>query len=152
MVRPLVHRRLVLHTMVPGAGIVRGLVHRAAVVRLGCGVVVRLRRRMVGRPGRIPVVRRPVAGVVPGRAMRRHAHVVHMRRVMPVPAVPGSRPPVRHKAGRRDGCYGENGSTRSGVTIHWAPVIITENRETIRIVTGIGPGDRGTHMRPAHRD
>lgn len=136
----MVDRRLMIHR---GIMIHRRLVRRGGMMR--GRLVVRCRSVMV-------VVIRAAVGVVAGRAVRRHAHMVHMGRIMPGSVIPGGRTPVRHKAGCRDGGNGEDGGTGSGVAIHGAAVVVAENREAVRIVAGVGPGDGGAHIRATHTD
>ena len=163
--RPGVHRRfvidgrLVVHCrLMIGGGLVvycRLMIGGGRVV-IHCGLVrsggmVHSRGMMRSRC-RMVVVRRATVGVVTGRAVRRHAHIVHMGRVMPRAAVPGGGAPVRHKAGCRDGCKGEYCCTGGGVAIHRAAIVVAENRETVGIVAGVGPGYGGAHVRPTHGD
>ena len=65
---------------------------------------------------------------------------VNMGRVMPVAMIPRGRTPIRHKAQRRERCYGEDGGTRGGVAIHRAAVVVAVNRETVGIVACVCPG------------
>ena len=147
--RPVVHRRLVIDG--------RPVVHRRFVID-GRPVVHRRfrlvsRGLMHGRSGSVVHRRsRHAPRMMPRRTMRRHAHAVHVVRIMPVAMVPGRRGPVRHQTGCRDGGNGENGRTRRGVTIHRPAVIITINREAIHIVPGICPGHCSAADRAAHAD
>ncbi len=139
----MVDRRLMIH---------RGLVRRGGMMRGRLVVGSRCRMMMVRCRGVMVVVIRTAAGVVAGRAVRRHPHMVHMGRIMPGSVIPGGRAPVRHKAGCRDGGNGEDGGTGSGVAIHGAAVVVAENREAVRIVAGVGPGDGGAHIRATNAD
>ena len=142
--RFVIYRGLMIHR-----GLVRrgGMMHRRLVVRGRCGMMGVMRRR-----GMVMVVRGTAVGVVAGRAVRRHAHIMYMGRIMPGAVVPGGRTPVRHKAGCRNGCNGEDGGTGSGVAIHGAAVVVAENREAVGIVAGVSPGNGGAHIRATHAD
>ena len=104
-------------------------------------------RRVMRRAGS-----RHTPGMMPRGTMRRHAHTMHMVRVMPMPMIPGSRRPVRHQTGCRNSSNGENSHTGRGITIHRLAVIITINREAVHIISGICPRNSCTTGGPAHAD
>ena len=136
--------------MIPRAGVVlriRGRsVHGTAVVRF-----MRDRGMVMLRTRGIPMMRRTATGMMPGRAMVRHTHIMHMRGVVPVAAIPRRGRPVRHQARCRKRSKTEHRSAGCRVSIHRAAIGITENREATRIIAGIRPGDGGTRVGAAHR-
>lgn len=147
-----VYGRLMIHGMTGSAS--RALRRRSMMPRcrarghpglvMTTGGVVH-RRPMMSRRG-------TVTGVMTGWVMRGHAHAMNMRRVVPVTAVPRSGPPVGHQAGRREGSKGKDCRTRRRITIDGPAIIVAENRETIHIIAGVGPGSRGAPPRAAHAD
>ena len=177
--RPVLHTRLMIHSrLMRGSGFmihsgsVRGsgfMIHSGSVrscgfmihsgsVR-GSGFMIHRRsmrsRRCVMHSGSMRAVNsmgRHAPRMVPGGTMLRHAHAVHMVRIMPVPMIPGGRCPVRHQTGRRNSRNGENSCARRGIPIHRLAVIITINREAIHIVPGICPGYRSTPAVTTHPD
>ena len=165
--RPVLHTRLMIHSrLMRSSGLMihrrpmrgrRCVMHRGAV--RGCGFMIHRRsmrsRRCVMHSGSMRAVNsmgRHAPRMVPGGTMLRHAHAVHMVRIMPVPMIPGGRCPVRHQTGRRNSRNGENSCARRGIPIHRLAVIITINREAIHIITGICPGYRSTPAVTTHPD
>ena len=133
------------------------MIHSGSV--RGCGFMIHRRsmrsRRCVMHSGSMRAVNsmgRHAPRMVTGGTMLRHAHAVHMVRIMPVPMIPGGRCPVRHQTGRRNSRNGENSCARRGIPIHRLAVIITINREAIHIVPGICPGYRSTPAVTTHPD
>ena len=151
---PLIYGRLVVNG--------RLMIHCRSVVHCGLRLMrrgtvhCRLRlirrsmmhnRRVMRRTGS-----RHTPGMMPRRAMRRHAHAMHMVRIMPMSMIPGGRSPVRYQAGSRNSRNGENSHTSRGITIHRLTVVVTVNREAIHIVSGICPRDSCATSRAAHAD
>lgn len=95
---------------------------------------------------------RHTPGMMPRGTMRRHAHAMHMVRIMPMSMIPGGRSPVRYQAGSRNSRNGENSHTSRGITIHRLTVVVTVNREAIHIVSGICPRNSCATSRAAHAD
>ena len=153
--RPVLHTRLMIHSrLMRGC---RFMIHSGSV--RGSGFMIHRRsmrsRRCVMHCGSMRAVNsmgRHAPRMVPGGTMLRHAHAVHMVRIMPVPMIPGGRCPVRHQTGRRNSRNGENSCARRGIPIHRLAVIITINREAIHIITGICPGYRSTPAVTTHPD
>ena len=153
--RPVLHTRLMIHSrLMRSSGF---MIHHGAV--RGSGLMIHRRpmrgRRCVMHRGSMRAVNsmeRHAPRMVPGGTMLRHAHAVHMVRIMPVPMIPGGRCPVRHQTGRRNSRNGENSCARRGIPIHRLAVIITINREAIHIVPGICPGYRSTPAVTTHPD
>ena len=101
------------------------------------GAVMRLRRMV--RP-----LMRLVLGAVPRIVamviLRRLGCVVAAARVVVVVDTPGSRAPIRHIAAGNQQVNGEDGRARCGITIYWAPIIVTINGDAVGIVAGRSPG------------
>ncbi len=113
--RFLVHLRLLLMGRLIHCSVFvlrSGLIHRAGFVRLGRSVcstrlVYHCRARLTHvfmrsccmvKPGMMMVhmMRCFATGIMPGRAMMRHAYTPHMMRVVPMPAIPRRRSPARY--------------------------------------------------------
>ena len=152
--RLVIHRRCVVHSRL---GLMRrGMMH-CGLRQMRRGMMhcrLRLIRRSTVHGRRVMrcTGSRHTPGMMPRRTMRRHAHTMHMVRVMPMPMIPGSRGPVRHQTGCRNSSNGENSHTGRGITIHGLAVIITINREAVHIISGICPRNSCTTGRPAHTD
>ena len=103
-------------------------------------------------PRRSEMMRRAVvrSGMMSRRKTRRHTHAVYMAGVMPMPAIPRRRRPIRHQAGSRQRRYRENGHACIGIPIHRLPIIVSVNRKAIHIIPRIGPRHSGTPTVVSH--
>ena len=132
----MVHRRLMVHR-----GFVvhhRFMIHRRFVVHHRLMIHCRaMRCRGVNMSMRVWAHPRAMSR----REMGRATHAMHMARVVPMPAIPRCRAPVRHQAGCRKRAECEYCGTRGRVAIHRLAVIVTKNRETVGIIARVGPGD-----------
>lgn len=111
--------------------VVAGVVVRFSIVVMVLRTLVRL---MLGA----------VPRVVPVVVLRRLGGMVAASRVMMVVGAPRSRFPVRNITTGIQQVDGEDGVTGYSITIHRAAIGIAVNRKTGGIITGSGPGHRGT--------
>ena len=103
-----------------------------AVMRLRCMVRPLMRLVLGAMPG---IVTMMMFGRLGGMMTTMGVMIV-----MVVVVIPGRRAPVRHIAAGNQQVDGEDGRARCGITIYWAPIIVTINGEAVGIVAGRSPG------------